>query len=127
VNLLLDTHAYLWSIAGAGLSDQARRAYLDPENRLYLSAVSYWEICLKVNIGKLILADGWAQQFDGEILANGIQWLPIERKHCQQLTNLPLLHQDPFDRLLIAQALCEEMTLLTANRHIQQYPVATLW
>jgi PIN domain nuclease of toxin-antitoxin system len=127
VNLLLDTHVFLWSMNGGPLSEPARSAFLDPENNLYLSAASYWEICIKASIGRLVLADDWPQQFDTEIAANGIRWLPVEQNHCRKILELSPIHQDPFDRLLIAQALCEDLTIVTADRHIPDYPVATLW
>lgn len=127
MNLLLDTHVFLWSVNGGPLSESARNAYLDRENTLFLSAVSYWEICLKLSIGKLVLADNWSQQFETEIEVNSIRWLPVEQNHCRKILKLPFIHQDPFDRLLIAQALCEEMTIITADRHIPGYAVTTLW
>jgi PIN domain nuclease of toxin-antitoxin system len=109
------------------LGSQATDAFLDPNTELYLSIASYWEICIKISIGKLVLADDWIQGIEDETAANGIQWLSIIPKHCQRITKLPLLHNDPFDRLLIAQALCEEMTLLTADKNIARYPAPTLW
>lgn len=127
MKLLLDTHTFLWSVNGGPLSEAARAAFLDPENKLFLSAASYWEICVKVSIGKLVLADNWSQQFDIEMAANGIQWLPIEADHCRRILELPPIHQDPFDRLLVAQALCEEMQIVTADRHISGYLVVTVW
>lgn len=127
MNLLLDTHVFLWIVNGGPLSEQARTAFLESENALFLSAASYWEICVKMSIGKLTLVDNWAQQFDTEITVNGIRWLPIEPNHCRKLLELPFIHQDPFDRLLIAQALCEEMIIITSDRHIPHYSVTTLW
>ncbi len=109
------------------LSQSARTVYLDPETELYLSAASYWEICIKASIGKLGLKEGWIKRFDEEMVSNTIRWLAIDKTHCQRVVDLPFLHQDPFDRLLIAQALCEGMTLLTADGQIQQYAVSTLW
>jgi len=127
MKLLLDTHAFLWAIWGRNLSETAQDAYLDAHNELYLSAASYWEMCLKISIGKLTVIPDWIKRFDTEIVGNGIKWLSIEKEHCRQLTALPQLHRDPFDRLLIAQAQAEGMTLLTADANIQQYPISTLW
>ena len=127
MKLLLDTHAFLWAVSGAGLSDAAQRAFLSPQNDLYLSAASYWEICIKVSLGKLTLQPDWRQQFDDEMAINRIHWLPITREHGQRIIELPFLHGDPFDRMLIAQALCENMTLMTLDAHIRLYPVQTLW
>ena len=127
MKLLLDTHAFLWAVSGAGLSDAAQRAFLSPQNDLYLSAANYWEICIKVSLGKLTLQPDWRQQFDDEMAINRIHWLPITREHGQRIIELPFLHGDPFDRMLIAQALCENMTLMTLDAHIRLYPVQTLW
>ena len=127
MKLLLDTHTFLWSISGQKLSQNAQDAFLDANNELFLSAVSYWEICIKQSIGKLGLAANWVQVFDQEMQFNHIQWLPIEKSHCQKIGELPFLHGDPFDRLLITQAMVEEMTLLTADSNIHQYPISALW
>jgi PIN domain nuclease of toxin-antitoxin system len=127
LKLLLDTHTLLWSIASGKLSQTAHIAFLDSGNELYLSAVSYWEICLKISIGKLELASDWVQIVDEEMRANQIKWLPIAKEHCRTLEELPFIHNDPFDRLLIAQAQCEAMTLLTADKNIHAYPIKTLW
>lgn len=125
--LLLDTHTFLWAVAGQGLSAAATTTFLEPANRLYFSAASYWEICIKLSLGKLVLAPDWRWQFEQEMTTNQIQWLPITPDHCWQLTQLPFLHRDPFDRLLIAQAQVEGMILLTGDGQIHQYAVATLW
>lgn len=127
MKILLDTHVFIWSTFRQNLSETATTAFLDTNNRLYLSAASYWEICIKLNLGKLALADNWKQGIDYEMKANSIIWLPIDKGHCQEMANLPFHHSDPFDRLLVAQALCEGMTLLTADKQIQQYTVSTIW
>lgn len=128
MRLLLDTHVLLWMIlSSTNLSPAAKQAILDENNKLFLSAASYWEICVKLGLGKLQLMDEWPQVFEEEIKANRILWLPVERVHCRSLLTLPQIHGDPFDRLLIAQALHEEMTLLTADNFIRQYPVAWIW
>ena len=127
MKLLLDTHAFLWALTDQNLSQTAREAYLNTNNDLYLSAASYWEICIKVSLGKLTVIPDWINRFDMELVSNGISWLSIDKAHCQHLLRLPAIHRDPFDRLLIAQAQCEGMTLLTADANIQQYSVSTLW
>lgn len=127
MKLLLDTHAFLWSLSGEHFSKQAQDAFLNPQNSLALSAASYWEICIKVSLGKLKLQSNWEQIFDREMAANQIQWLPVEKEHCCRVVELPFIHRDLFDRLLIAQAICEEMTLLTADKNIHAYHVPTLW
>ena len=127
MKFLLDTQAFLWSMTGGPISDQARSAFLNAENELYLSAASYWEICIKVSIGKLTPESNWQKTMEEEMRVNGIKWLPIERAHCHELINLPFHHGDPFDRLLIAQAVYEKMTLLTADGNIKLYDVPIIW
>lgn len=114
-------------IFDGNLSPTARQAVINPDNDLFLSAASYWEICIKVSLGKLQLTQQWPQAFEDEIKANQILWLPIERTHCNELLNLPHIHGDPFDRLLIAQAQSENMTLVTADPSIRSYRVASIW
>lgn len=127
MKLLLDTHAFLWLISNQRLSQRAVDAFLDPGNQPYLSAASYWEICIKRSVGKLDLAEGWEQSFDQEMIANDIRWLPIEKAHCQAVIELPWFHRDPFDRLLIAQARCEGLSIVTTDAHFPQYGVETIW
>ena len=128
MKLLLDTHAILWLTEGdKRLSAKAQAAFLDSQNALYLSAASYWEICIKYALGKLGLQPNWPSLLDKELAVNQISWLPIEKEHCQALTELPMVHRDPFDRLLIAQARFEGMTILTTDEQIQRYEVPTLW
>lgn len=127
MRILLDTHAFLWAIGEHGLSTAAQEAFLSTENELFLSAASYWEMCIKIGIGKLTIVPDWQARFEYEMVVNQIQWLPISQSHCQRVTALPRHHGDPFDRILIAQALVEGMTLMTADAKIQQYTVLTLW
>jgi PIN domain nuclease of toxin-antitoxin system len=127
MKLLLDTHTFLWMITSGPVSEQALVAFLDSENEIFLSAASYWEIAIKVSIGKLLLEKNWQKTFEEEIQINGIKWLPIEKPHCYELLNLPFHHSDPFDRLLIAQAISEKMTLLTADNNIKLYDVPIVW
>ncbi len=127
MKILLDTHAFLWFMQGQNLSQKAQEAFLDTENNLYFSSVSYWEICIKCSIGRLELASNWAKLFDQEMVINTIKWLSIEKEHSRGIIDLPMLHKDPFDRMLISQARAEGMTLLTADSQIHQYDVMTLW
>jgi len=124
---LLDTHVFLWLIREENLSEAARKTFLDRNNQIYLSAASYWEICIKVGLSKLAVTSDWMDRFDQELTINDIRWLPIEKTHAQQVVFLPLLHRDPFDRILIAQAIVEKMTILTVDKKIQQYAVPTQW
>ena len=127
MKILLDTHVLLWVVTRQNLSTAATTAFLDIQNQLYLSVVSYWEIYIKVSIGKLTLVPNWIDLVDEVIAVNGIQWLGIDKIHCQQLLTLPPLHGDPFDRMLIAQVLTEQMIFMSADEKVRQYPVSTLW
>ncbi len=127
MKILLDTHAFLWLIRGENLSQNAQDVFLDIDNELYFSAVSYWEICIKYSLGKLALVKNWDKVFDREMTVNGIKWLPVDKVHSRGIIALPMIHRDPFDRLLIAQARAEKMVLLTADAKIRQYDVPTIW
>ncbi len=128
MKILLDTHVFIWLIDGSDkLSANALQTFLDSENDIYFSAVSYWEICIKQSIRKLNLTKNWPHLFDREIVENDIKWLKIEQKHCRGIIHLPMIHRDPFDRLLISQALYEKMTILTTDQQISQYAVQTIW
>lgn len=128
MKLLLDTHAFIWMISDdPRLSSTAREKIADTQNDLFISAASYWEICIKTSIGKLKLGRNWKNAIDREIEYNGIEWLPLRKQHMQGILKLPDLHRDPFDRLLISQAKHEKMELVTVDRNIQQYPVKWIW
>jgi len=109
------------------LSTRARHILESSAHDLFLSAASYWEICIKVSIGKLRLAAGWQATADREMTRNRIEWLAIEKTHLQGLIDLPWIHRDPFDRLLVAQAMVAGMGLLTSDRSLDRYPVETCW
>lgn len=127
MKILLDTHVLLWVMTQQNLSTAATTAFLNTQNQLYFSVASYWEICIKVSLGKLTLVPNWAELVDEVMAVNGIGWLGIEKTHCQRLLVLPHLHGDPFDRLLIAQMLTEGMVIMSADAKIRQYPIATVW
>lgn len=109
------------------MSRVADSAFLNPENSLYLSAASYWEICIKVGIGKLALPDNWQETADLAMRINDIRWLPIEQPHCLELLTLPHHHRDPFDRLLLAQARAEGLAILSADPNFSRYDVTVIW
>jgi len=132
MRLLLDTHTFLWFIYRKPTGERFYELCLDPDNQLYLSVASYWEICIKASLGKLDLTKDWVEVFDREIGANDIHWLPIEPRHCREVIALPhtgLLsgQRDPFDRLLVAQARLEGLTLLSADPGFGGYDVAVVW
>jgi PIN domain nuclease of toxin-antitoxin system len=128
VKVLLDTHVLLWVLTDSSkLSPTAATAYRNPGHELYISAASLWEIGIKVSLGKLILQNDWPPIIGNELERNGIRWLPIEMAHCATVATLPFHHRDPFDRLLVAQALHEGMTLLSADATLAAYGVEVLW
>ena len=120
MNLLLDTHALLWWLNDdPTLADSARAAIADPENTVFLSAVVVWEIRIKESIGKLDLPDDFAEVLDGQRFAE----LPITVAHAHAVAELPAIHRDPFDRMLVAQAKAVEMTIVTRDAAIAEYDV----
>lgn len=127
MTILFDTHTFLWFIEGDDhLSNSARGHIKNIENRVYLSAASYWEICIKISIGKLRLKRDWQQKIDDVLTNNGITWLDIKKEHLQKIIDLPWHHRDPFDRLLLAQAITEGCIFCTADRVFTEYGVEIL-
>jgi PIN domain nuclease of toxin-antitoxin system len=128
MKVLLDTHAFLWLITDDNrLSENARQTFMNTENSLFFSAASLWEICIKKSLGKIFLKDGWFRTIQAEMEINTIQWLPIEMTHCAEVTDLPFHHRDPFDRMLIAQAIVEEMKLLSRDNRLSDYAIELIW
>ncbi len=127
MKLLLDTQAALWSwIAPEKLSDDAATLIENTENEIFFSQVSTWEICLKHQIGKLPLPEPPATYLPARIHEFGFTYVPIEDTHLFQTSHLPRFHRDPFDWLLIATAQILQVPILTADRHIANYPVETI-
>lgn len=122
MRLLLDTHAVLWWLAGEGLTSQAQDAIADPANFVAVSAVSAWEISIKKALGKLSAPDDLEQQ----VHASGFAPLPISLAHGVAAGQLVRHHEDPFDRMLIAQALAEGLTVVTRDKRFGDYGVALL-
>ena len=128
MKVLLDTHALLWLITGDDrLSENARQIFLNKENRLFFSAASLWEICIKKSLGKISLKNGWFHTIQKELEINTIQWLPIEMAHCVEVAELPFHHRDPFDRMLIAQTIVEDLQLLSRDRCLSDYAIERIW
>ena len=128
MTLLLDTHSFLWwHDAPERLSPTAFAACAAPENDLLLSVVSLWEIQIKAQNGKLTLARPLQEMIEVQINANPLRLLSVQPAHIWELAHLPLIHKDPFDRLLIAQARTENATLLSIDASIAQYSVPRLW
>jgi PIN domain nuclease of toxin-antitoxin system len=128
MRLLLDTHAFLWFIQGnQNLSETARNLIEDQGNQKLLSIASLWEMSIKVSIGKLDVGMTIAELLSREVYGNGFEVLAIQANHLDKLTKLVFHHKDPFDRLMIAQALAERMPVVTKDVAFKCYTVSLLW
>jgi len=128
MNLLLDTHVFLWlNDTPEKLSSAALAACQDENNTLFLSLVSAWEIQIKQQLGKLELSENLQTLISTQQQQNGLQLLPIELAHIEELANLPSSHRDPFDRLLIAQTIKQQMHIVSADQVFTEYPVKLIW
>ena len=125
---LLDTHSFLWFINGdEQLSGKAKNAIADPDAIKYISIASFWEIAIKVNLGKLSL-DMAYQDLRQQVVANGFEILPITFEHTIELLSLDLHHRDPFDRIIIAQALSENPVVISKDGNFSRYnKLQLLW
>jgi len=125
---LLDTHSFLWFINGdEQLSGKARKAIADPDAIKYISIVSFWEIAIKASLGKLKL-DLEYPDLREQVLLNGFEILPLTFEHTIELTRLDLIHRDPFDRIIIAQALTENLTVISKDGNFSKYErLQLLW
>jgi PIN domain nuclease of toxin-antitoxin system len=128
VRLLLDTCTFLWvTITPDRLSETARRLFQDPGNTVYLSVTSAWEIAVKAALGKLSLPEAPQKFVPRAREDHGVESLALTEESALHLVSLPAIHRDPFDRMLVAQALQHGMVILTPDEEIQQYPVRTQW
>lgn len=127
MRLLLDTHIFLWYItADARLPFSFRIAIQEPTNQVYLSVASVWETVVKHALGKLPLPDAPADFMPQQRANHQIASLPIDEGAFTHLARLPHIHRDPFDRMMVAQALQHDLTLVTVDALVQAYPVAFL-
>ncbi len=128
MKLLLDTHAFIWWDSEPDkLSERASALCMDPGNELILSVASLWEMQVKAQLGKLALKKPLRRLIEGQQDANGLQLLSIRPDHTYVLDDLPSHHKDPFDRIIVAQAMCERLSLLTHDAMISNYPVSVEW
>jgi PIN domain nuclease of toxin-antitoxin system len=124
MKVLLDTHCWLWMQAEPDrFSSETRKLLLDPDNELFLSAASSWEIAIKYALGKLPLPEPPSTYVPSRLQSSGVIGLAIEHAHALHVESLPPHHRDPFDRLLIAQAQLEELPIMTADRALASYSV----
>jgi PIN domain nuclease of toxin-antitoxin system len=127
MNLLLDTHTLIWLLEGdSNLSQTAKAAIENPDNTNFVSIATVWEMAIKVSIGKLEM-QAPLNMLKTLMELNGIETLPVSIEHALLVSKLPFYHKDPFDRLLIAQAINENMPLLTRDEKFSHYDVRILW
>ena len=125
---LLDTHSFLWFIAGdEKLSRLARSLMTEGGVRLFLSSASLWEIAIKVSVGKLVLSAPFAELIPEQLAVNEIDILPIKVSDLAVLVQLPFYHRDPFDRLLAAQSSANSLPLISGDTIFDEYQVIRLW
>lgn len=128
MRLLLDTHAFLWFILGEPqLSAKADALISDPNNDIHVSPASYWEIAIKISLGKYSLPEPYAVFMQREIAANDFRILHIEPKHTAIVSTMPFHHRDPFDRLIVAQATVEQIAVVSSDAALDAYGITRHW
>ena len=128
MNLLLDTHIFLWFVfAELQLNAATRTLVEDEENVKFLSMASVWEMAIKHSIGKLPLVQPFNQFLSEQIERGGFRLLPITFEHLVQVSSVPMHHRDPFDRLIIAQSLTDNMAVISADKAFDAYGITRLW
>lgn len=128
MKFLLDTQAFLWFVLkDRALSQVACDLIVDPLNDILLSPASYWEIAIKVSIGKYQIPGNFETWIEHQIQVNELEILPIKVAHVAAIVTLPFHHKDPFDRLLVAQALTEKILIISVDAALDNYPVTRYW
>ena len=128
MRILLDTHAFLWFIVNdPQLSTTAKAMIEDPANDVEVSPASYWEIAIKISLRKYSLPQPYQQFMESQIATNVFRILHIEPKHTNLVTTMPFHHKDPFDRLLVAQAIVEGIAIVSVDEQLDAYGVQRLW
>ncbi|MBL0029894.1 MAG: type II toxin-antitoxin system VapC family toxin [Rhodanobacteraceae bacterium] len=128
MKLLLDTHALIWALEqNPKLSSRALDAMHDATNPACFSIASFWEIAIKRSLAKLQLPEDWLPRMSTQMAANAIERLDITPNHCRRVESLPHHHRDPFDRMLVAQALAGNLTVVSADPSFDVYGVNRLW
>jgi len=124
--IIVDTHAFIWFISGdKKLSKTARKA-IEKANTIYLSVASIWEMAIKISLGKLELGQPF-DKINEEIVNNGFELLDINFQHALALSELPFHHKDPFDRMILAQAMTEKIPIISIDQHFPNYDVNVIW
>ena len=124
---LLDTHAVIWFADNSPkIPSRIKEVTKQPANEFFISSVSLWEIAIKMNLGKLDIKSSLDELLEA-VNTSAFEILQIEDKYLKRLSTLPNIHKDPFDRLLIASAIAEDLTIITADENIQKYDVQWIW
>jgi len=127
MDILLDTHTLIWFLNGdKKLSHKVRECIETPTNLKFVSIASIWEIAIKISLNKFRFPKGF-NNFLEMVDDNGFDILPISFEHTLTVSSLDFIHKDPFDRLLIAQSICDNLTIATKDSFIEQYNVQTIW
>ena len=125
---ILDTHAFLWFIEDdSRLSSNASSLILEPANKRFLSVASLWEMAIKTGLGRLALSLSFPDLVEQHVRGNGMELLPILPAHLEAFAKLPFHHKDPFDRLIIAQAMSEDLPVITRDAAFSSYDITVLW
>ena len=128
MRLLLDTHAFLWWVTDDDrLSERAGELIADGANDVFFSAASAWEIAIKAGLGRIRLPDGGWTFTPQQLERNAFQALPVHVAHAVAVISLADVHRDPFDRMLVAQAMTEGLTIVSADEDLARYPVPVVW
>jgi len=128
VKAILDTHTLLWLVdRPEKLPVNASSFCEDGNNKLFISIASFWELSIKMSIGKIELKEKGLYRLKCWCDENAVTVLPICLPHCEQVQTLPFYHRDPFDRLIIAQAICEKLSIVTIDEHFPKYNVTVIW
>ena len=127
MQLLLDTHTFIWFINGDNqLPEKVKDSITDSENECFLSIASIWEIAIKMSLGKLELQSEF-DKITYFLLDNDIEILPIKFEHLQTLLKLEYYHRDPFDRIIISQGIADNLTVLSRDEVFDKYPIELIW
>lgn len=127
MNLLLDTHTFIWFINGnKELSDKAKRIIENPSNKSYISIATIWEMAIKISLERLKINKPFESILE-QILKNNFEILPITFEHTLLISKLSFHHRDPFDRIIIAQGHIEKMTIVTKDENFSKYNIKLLW
>lgn len=128
MKVLLDTHTFIWfNLNDPRLTDRARRIIEDATNQVLISPASYWEIAIKISNNRFAINVSYEVFWQSGIDDRGFEILPIELRHTSQLLSMPFHHKDPFDRLLVAQALAEQIPLISNDSTLDTYGIERIW